>query len=109
MVRDILTKKSMPVKLIVINIIIIVIILGRYSYHESSKKECKDWDMGLNDTRIEDDINKYPCQIFRPISCHINYFNKKQDLSRLMKLDCSNGANSNQAINSRKQLIKYII
>ena len=25
-----------------------------------------------------------------------------------MKLDCSNGANSNQAINSRKQLIKYI-
>ena len=107
-VRDILTKKSMPVKLIVINIIIIVIILGRYSYHESLKKECKDWDMGLNDTRIEDDINKYPCQIFRPISCHINYFNKKQDLSRLMKLDCSNGANSNQAINSRKQLIKYI-
>ena len=107
-IQEILTKKSLPIKLVVINIIILMIILGRYSFHESLKKECKDWDLGLNNTRIEDDKNKYPCQIFRPISCHINYFNNKQDLSKLLKLDCSNGANSNQAINSRNQLIKYI-
>ena len=107
-IQDILTKKSLPLKLVAINIIILIVIFGRYSFHEALKKECKDWDLGLNDTRIEDDINKYPCQIFRPISCHINYFNNKQDLSNLLKLDCSNGVNSNQAINSRNQLIKYI-
>ena len=107
-IQDILTKKSLPHKLVVINIIILIIIFGRYAFHESLKKECKDWDLGLNNTRIEDDINKYPCQIFRPISCHITYFNNKQDLSRLLKLDCSNDINSNQAINSRNQLIKYI-
>ena len=107
-IQDILTKKSLPIKLVAINIIIIIVIFGRYSFHEALKKECKDWDLGLNNTRIEDDINKYPCQIFRPISCHINYFNNKQDLSNLLKLDCSNGVNSNQAINSRNQLIKYI-
>ena len=107
-IEDILLRKNLPYKLIVINLIILIVIFGRYSYHESLKKECKDWDLGLNETKIEDDINKYPCQIFRPISCHINYFNNKQDLSRLLKLDCSNTINSNQAINSRNQLIKYI-
>ena len=107
-IQEILNKKSLPIKLIVINIIILIIIFGRYSFHESLKNECKDWDLGLNNTRIEDDKNKYPCQIFRPISCHINYFNNKQDLSNLLKLTCSSGANSNQAINARNQLIKYI-
>ena len=107
-IEDILLQKSLPIKLIVINIIILIIIFWRYAFHEALKRECKNWDMGLNGTRIEDDINKYPCQIFRPISCHINYFSKKQDLSRLLKLDCSNNINSNQAINSRNQLIKYI-
>ena len=107
-IEDILLQKSLPIKLVVINIIILIIIFWRYAFHEALKRECKDWDMGLNGTRIEDDINKYPCQIFRPISCHINYFSKKQDLSRLLKLDCSNNINSNQAINSRNQLIKYI-
>ena len=107
-IEDILLQKSLPIKLVVINIIILLIIFGRYAFHEALKRECKDWDLGLNNTRIEDDINKYPCQIFRPISCHINFFSKKQDLSRLLKLDCSNNINSNQAINSRNQLIKYI-
>ena len=107
-IEDILLQKSLPIKLVVINIIILLIIFGRYAFHEALKRECKDWDFGLNNTRIEDDINKYPCQIFRPISCHINFFSKKQDLSRLLKLDCSNNVNSNQAINSRNQLIKYI-
>ena len=107
-IEDILLQKSLPIKLVVINIIILIIIFWRYAFHEALKRECKNWDIGLNGTRIEDDINKYPCQIFRPISCHINYFSKKQDLSRLLKLDCSNNINSNQAINSRNQLIKYI-
>ena len=107
-IKETITNKSLPIKLVVINIIILIVIFGRYVFHESLKKECKDWDLGLNDTRIEDDKNKYPCQIFRPISCHINLFNNKQDLSNLLKLNCSNGANSNQAINARNQLIKYI-
>ena len=107
-IEDILLQKSLPIKLVVINIIILLVIFGRYAFHEALKRECKDWDLGLNNTRIEDDINKYPCQIFRPISCHINFFSKKQDLSRLLKLDCSNNVNSNQAINARNQLIKYI-
>ena len=57
-IQDILTNKSLPIKLVVINIIILIVILGRYLFHEALKKECEDWDLGLNDTRIEDDINK---------------------------------------------------
>ena len=85
-IKETITNKSLPIKLVVINIIILIVIFGRYVFHESLKKGCKDWDLGLNDTRIEDDKNKYPCQIFRPISCHINLFNNKQDLSNLLKL-----------------------
>jgi len=107
-VQDLLINKTLKRKLIVINIIILLIILSRYLVHNAFKKGCKDWDLGLNNTRIKDDINKYPCQINRPISCHINYFNNKQDLSKLLKLECSNNINSNQVINSRNLLIKYI-
>ena len=107
-VQDLLTKKTLKKKLIVINTIILLIIFSRLLVHNAFKRECKDWDLGLNNTRIKDDINKYPCQLKRPISCHINYFNKKQDLSRLLKLECSNNINSNQVINSRNLLIKYI-
>lgn len=107
-IRDLLYKKSLSKKLIVINTIILFIIIGRFFVHNSLKNECKDWDLGLNNTRIKDDINKYPCQINRPISCHINYFDGKQDLSKLLKLQCSNNMNSNQVINSRNLLVKYI-
>ena len=107
-IDDILLKKSLPIKLVVINIIILVAIFWRYSFHESLKKECDGWDFGLNNTRIEDNKDKYPCQIFRPTGCHINYFHGKQDLSSLLKLNCSNYINSNQALNSRNQLINYI-
>ena len=107
-VQDILTNKSLKIKLLIINIIIIIIIILRFLVHNALKNECKDWDLGLNNTRIKDDINKYPCQINRPISCHLNYFNHKQDLSKLLKLQCSNNINSNQVINSRNLLIKYI-
>lgn len=36
------------------------------------------------------------------------FFNNKQDLSNLLKLNCTNNINSNQAINARNQLVKYI-
>ena len=107
-IQDLLMNKTLFKKLIVINSVILVVIFSRYIIHNKFKKECIDWDLGLNNTRIEDDINKYACQIHRPISCHITYFNKKQDLSNLLKLQCSNNINSNQVINSRNLLVKYI-
>ena len=108
LVQSILEKANLPIKLIVINSIILLIIFSRYIVHNKFKAECVDWDLGLNNTRIKDDKNIYPCQINRPISCHLNFFNNKQDLSNLLKLNCTNNINSNQAINARNQLVKYI-
>ena len=107
-IQDLILNKTLSKQLLVINSIIIIIIFCRFLMHNSLKKECLDWDLGLNNTRIQDDINEYPCQINRPISCHLNYLNNKQDLSKLLKLQCSNNINSNQVINSRNLLIKYI-
>ena len=107
-IQDILSNKTLKTKLIVLNSIVLLLIFCRFLIHNSLKKECKDWDLGLNNTRIKDDKDKYICQINRPISCHLTYLDKKQDLSRLLKLQCSNNINSNQVINSRNLLIKYI-
>ena len=83
-------------------------IFARFLVNNAFKNKYKDWDLGQNNTRIQDDINKYPCQINRPISYHLNLFNNKQDLSKLLKLKCSNNMNSNQVINSKNLPIKYI-
>ena len=108
LIQTILEKTNLAIRLIVINSIILLIIFSRYIVHNKFKAECLDWDLGLNNTRIKDDKNIYPCQINRPISCHLNFFNNKQDLSNLLKLNCTNNINSNQAINARNQLVKYI-
>ena len=85
-IQDILSNKTLKMKLIVLNSIVLLVIFCRFFVHNTLKKECKNWDLGLNNTRIKDDINKYICQINRPTSCHLTYFDKKQDLSRLLKL-----------------------
>ena len=107
-IQNILAKRSLPKKLISINCVIIIFIILRSLYHKSLKDACIDWDLGLNNTRIKDDKDIYPCQIDRPVTCHLNFFNNKQDLSKLLKLNCGNDDNSNQDLNSRNLLVKYI-
>ena len=50
---------------------------------------CKDWDKGLNDTYINNDLSIYPCKINIPKEkCLIGIIGPILDLSKLAKIKC---------------------
>ena len=51
---------------------------------------CNDWPKGLNNTYIENDMNKYGCQIRFPKKCQYKVFEYIQDLSAIYHISCSN-------------------
>ena len=56
-------------KLIFFYLIFLIIILIVYLYYINSLLICKDWQKGLNNTYIENNYNKYGCQIRIPKFC----------------------------------------
>ena len=61
---------------------------------------CEDWPKGLNNTIIENNIEKYGCQIKLPKKCSYHIFMKFQDYTKLMKKNCKsyNPSNAKQKI-----------
>ena len=63
---------------------------------------CNDWAKGLNNTYIENDINKYGCQIIFPKRCDYKILSFTQDLTKLSHLSCSD-----KPKNSRENILKF--
>ena len=63
---------------------------------------CDDWAKGLNNTYIENNKNKYGCQIKLPKKCYVNILRYTQDMSRLSHISCSNKYKS-----ARKKILKF--
>jgi len=63
---------------------------------------CDDWPKGLNNTSIENDENKYGCQIIFPKKCQYKIIEYTQDLSLLSHKSCSN-----KRKNARKKILKF--
>ena len=63
---------------------------------------CNDWEKGLNNTYIENDVNKYGCWIRKPKKCEYKIFQYIQDFNKLSGKTC---ANKNE--NSRENILKY--
>ena len=63
---------------------------------------CSDWPKGLNNTYIENDSNKYGCQIKIPIYCSYHLGQYFLDITKLQGKKCSdrNG-------NEKENLLKY--
>ena len=66
---------------------ILIIILLYYDL--ISPLDCKDWGKGLNNTFIENDINKFGCKIKYPKLCPYKIFNHFMDLTKLFSVNCS--------------------
>ena len=84
-------------------ILIIVIIFGCIIYYNNlSGFSCDFWDLGLNNTRIENDKNKYPCEILLPgkNKCYLKKMNGFFDFSKLLRPSCT----AENIINSEKQV-----
>ena len=49
---------------------------------------CENWDIGLNNTRIYNNVTEYACQINLPKSCYINILDGKLNATKILGIDC---------------------
>ena len=63
---------------------------------------CSDWPKGLNNTYIENDINKYGCQIKFPVYCSYHFGQYFLDLTKIQGIKCSDRHGDEKA-----KLLKY--
>ena len=83
--------KTMKKKCIFFKILVVLIFLLFYLiyYQFKDKYYCKDWDKGLNNTYINNNITKYPCSINIPKrKCLIDIFSPFLDFSILFNKKC---------------------
>ena len=106
-INEILRRKNFFQNFITINIILGSLIILRYLYLKKLSASCEGWDIGLNDVPIKDDKTQ-PCQIIRPEICHLTYFDKLLDFSKMLKINCAEKSNFNRELDSRGVLINYI-
>ena len=63
---------------------------------------CADWPKGLNNTYIENDVNKYGCQIKFPVYCSYHFGQYFLDLTKLQGIKCSDRHGD-----EKEKLLKY--
>ena len=69
-----------------------------FSYKLNDKYHCKNWDLGLNNTYIDNNSTNYPCKIYIPrYKCYIDILGKYLDFS--IFINC----------NKRKKNEKYLL
>ena len=75
-------------KLAIIFIIIAIII---FLYNTIPNFSCENWDRGLNNTFIDNDLNKYACKIVTPRKnkCMIDSLDGVFDFSKIFRPSCS--------------------
>ena len=79
----------------------IIIFLFIYKYYLSNFLGCNDWAKGLNNTYIENDINKYGCQIKIPKYCPYKFMKYLLDITKRTKIKCGFSSDT------REKLMKY--
>lgn len=64
--------------------------------------DCSGWDRGLNNTYIENDVERYGCSIKIPKYCQYKVLSQFLDFTKIFHLNCSLNK-----VNSRKNIFKY--
>ena len=75
------------IKLIIYCILLIFVILLYYIFSHFYMS-CDGWEKGLNNTYIQNDENKYGCEIPFPKFCPFKIYSPFIDLTRWLKIDC---------------------
>ena len=82
-------------------IILLIVLFFAYNFI-TNPTNCDDWPKGLNNTFIENDNNKYGCQIKFPKSCDYKIIEYFQDITKLSYTKCSK-----KKKDARKKILKY--
>ena len=69
---------------------ILIIVFLIYKFLANNPINCDDWSKGLNNTFIENDINKYGCQIKIPNECPYKILKYFQDFTKIKGIKCKN-------------------
>jgi hypothetical protein len=80
---------------------ILIVLFFFYINLINSYLNCNDWHKGLNNTYIENDINKYGCQIKFPKFCPYKIGGNFLDLSKINKVRCG------QSSTCKKKIMKF--
>ena len=82
-------------------VMILLIIWALYCFIANYYMNCDDWKYGLNNTIIENDMNKHGCKIIFPKTCPYKLGKYIFDKSKITKFSC--GRN----IDTKEKLIEY--
>jgi hypothetical protein len=93
--------KNKKKKLLFIYLSILIVLFFFYINLINSYLNCNDWHKGLNNTYIENDINKYGCQIKFPKFCPYKIGSNFLDLSKINKVRCG------QSSTCKKKIMKF--
>ena len=74
--------------IIFVYIVFLIVFLFMYYYYISHFLGCKDWEKGLNNTYIENNINKYGCQIKIPKYCSYKFGKYFLDITKRSGIEC---------------------
>ena len=88
-------------KLIYIYLSLLIIFFFYYYYYISNFLGCKDWQKGLNNTYIENNINKYGCQIRFPKYCPYKFGRFFLDITKKTGIKCGND------LTTKTKLLKF--
>ena len=70
-------------------LIIILLIISFILIYKINLVNCDEWSLGLNNTYLQNDKNKYGCQIKLPKVCTYKIFQNTQDITKIKKIDCT--------------------
>ena len=84
---NLIRKKKYLILCLIFGILILIIII----YNNLPGFSCENWSLGLNNTRIYNDKDIYPCEILHPgkDKCYLNKFEGLFDFSRTFRPSCS--------------------
>ena len=77
---------------------LLIIVLFNYYYYISTYLGCQDWQKGLNNTYIENNINKYGCQIKIPKYCPYKFGKYFLDITKKTGIECGKNYNTKEKI-----------
>ena len=87
---------------IIFSILFTLFIIFIYLY---SKTTCNDWNIGLNNVKLDNDKEKYSCRFITPKKCYMNVFNNILDLSKYVGKSCEKIV---KPFEQKKRLFKFI-
>ena len=89
-------KKNINKIILLIYILMILIFFSlAYIYFIYIPSNCDDWGKGLNNTYLENDIEKHGCQIQYPKRCGYAILKNYQDYTKMRNKDCKTFKKSN--------------